>query len=145
MLDICLKKLKQLFLNLPVKNLQKSQAFYEALGFSINPVFTDEDQKCMVWSEQIYVMLQSHAFSGIYLQKPLADFRQVSGPSFTLPLESLSQVNTLANNALNAGGIESIPLIDEGFMQVRTIEDLDGHTWGLMYLDMDLFKQLSAK
>jgi predicted lactoylglutathione lyase len=131
--------LKQLFLNLPAKDLKKSQEFYEALGFIIHPVFTDENQKCLVWSDHIYVMLQSHAFSGKHLGKPIADFNQVAGPSFTLPLESLSDVNRLAEKGLAAGGIEPIPLIDEGFMQVRTIEDPDGYTWGLLYLDMDKF------
>ena len=131
--------MKQLFLNLPAKDLVKSQEFYEALGFIIHPVFTDENQKCLVWSDHIYVMLQSHAFSGKHLGKPIADFQKLAGPSFTLPLESLSDVNRLAEKGLAAGGIEPIPLIDEGFMQVRTIEDPDGYTWGLLYLDMDKF------
>jgi predicted lactoylglutathione lyase len=132
-------KLQQIFINLPVANLQQAQLFYEALGFTANPTFTGEDQICLVWCDQIYVMLQSHAFSKKHAHKPLADFQQVAGPSFTLPLESGDQVNLLAEKGLLAGGSETIPLIDEGFMQVRTIEDPDGYTWGLMYLDMQKF------
>ena len=130
---------QQIFINLPVANLQLSQLFYEALGFTGNPTFTGEDQKCMVWSDQIYVMLQSHAFSNKHAHKSIADFQQVTGPSFTLPLASVEQVNLLAEKGLKAGGFASIPMIDEGFMQVRTIEDPDGYSWGLMYLDMQKF------
>lgn len=132
-------KLQQIFINLPVAKLQQSKLFYEALGFTLNPTFTGEDQICMVWSDQIYVMLQSHNFSTKHIHKPMADFQQVAGPSFTLPLESVAQVNLLAEKGLLAGGSETIPLIDEGFMQLRTIEDPDGYTWGLMYLDMQKF------
>jgi predicted lactoylglutathione lyase len=134
---------KQLYLNLPVKNLEKSQAFYEALGFVINPVFTDDvNQKCLVWSDHIYVMLQSLTFTAKHVKKPHANFQHVSGPSFTLPLESFADINKLAEKGLAAGGKESIPMIDEGFMQVRTLEDPDGHTWGLLYLDLEKFKSL---
>lgn len=98
----------------------------------------------MVWSEQIYVMLQTFAFSSTYNQKTRADLHHVYGPSFTLPLASLIQVNQLAERGIQAGGKESIPYIDEGFMQVRTIEDPDGNTWGLMYLEMDKFQLLSS-
>lgn len=133
-------KSKQIFINLPVAHLQLSQLFYEALGFTLNPTFSGEDQICLVWCDQIYVMLQSHAFSSQHVHKPMADFQQVSGPSFTLPLDSNNQVNLLAEKGLLAGGSETIPLIDEGFMQVRTIEDPDGYKWGLMFLDMQKFK-----
>lgn len=133
-------KSKQIFINLPVAHLQLSQLFYEALGFTLNPTFTGEDQICLVWCDQIYVMLQSHAFSSQHVHKPIADLRQVTGPSFTLPLDSITQVSLLAEKGLLAGGSETIPLIDEGFMQVRTIEDPDGYKWGLMFLDMQKFK-----
>ncbi|MHA8091185.1 VOC family protein [Aquirufa regiilacus] len=130
---------QQIFINLPVANLQQSQLFYEALGFRGNPTFTGEDQKCMVWSDQIFVMLQSHTFSNKHAQKSIADFQRVTGPSFTLPLESVGQVNLLVEKGLKAGGSTSIPMVDEGFMQVRTIEDPDGYSWGLMYLDIQKF------
>lgn len=135
--------MKQLFLNLPVKDLETSQAFYEALGFTLNPLFSGENQKCLVWSDHMYVMLQSRAFSGKHIGKPIADFNQVAGPSFTLPLPSLEDVNILAEKGLVAGGREPIPMIDEGFMQVRSIEDPDGYTWGLLYLDLVRFKTKS--
>jgi len=65
--------------------------------------------------------------------------------TFTLSVESLDKVNEIIENGLNAGGTESTPLLDEGFMQVRNIEDLDGHNWGILYLDIDKFKDITGK
>ncbi len=137
------KKAKQIFLNLPVKDLEKAQRFYEALGFTMNPVFTDEGQKCLVWSEEIFVMLQSFAFSDKHVSKPRANFHHVSGPSFTLPLASESQVFEGIQKGIQAGGVARSPNVDESFMTLRSIEDPDGHIWGLMYLDMQQFQPLS--
>jgi predicted lactoylglutathione lyase len=133
--------MKQFFLNLPSENLAKSQAFYEALGFNVNPIFTDEDQKCLVWSEQIYVMLQAFSFTDKHVKKPRANFHEASGPSFTLPLENQTQVLELFQKGIEAGGIASGPILDESFMTLRSIEDPDGHLWGLMYLNRDKFEQ----
>lgn len=133
--------MKQLFLNLASENLKKSQAFYEALGFTVNPIFTDADQKCMVWSEQIYVMLQSFSFTDQHVKKPRANFQEVSGPSFTLPLENQMQVLELFQQGIDAGGKASEPILDESFMTLRSIEDPDGHLWGLMYLNREKFEQ----
>ena len=134
--------MKQLFLNLPVENITKSQAFYEALGFTVNPIFTDEDQKCMVWSEHIYVMLQSKAFTEKHGTKPLANLHSYAGPSFTLPLENPTDVDRLAEIALAQGAKEPNPQVQLEFMHLRTIEDSDGHTWGLLYLNMEKFVPL---
>jgi predicted lactoylglutathione lyase len=136
-------KAKQIFINIPVKDLEKSQTFYEALGFTINPVFTDEDQKCLVWSDEIYVMLQTYKFTEKHVSKPRANFHNVSGPSFTLPLSNQKEVLKLIQKGTQAGGLETSPKLDEAFMTLRTIEDPDGYNWGLMYLDMQQFQPLS--
>ncbi|MFM2368354.1 MAG: hypothetical protein RL619_654 [Bacteroidota bacterium] len=134
--------MKQIFINLPVEDLEKSMGFYTQLGFTNYSLFTGENQKCMVWSEQIYVMLQSKDFFSFYNKKPILDTKNNVAATFTLPVESLDRVNEIIENGLKAGGIEPVPMRDEGFMQVRSIEDLDGHTWGIIYLDMNKFREL---
>ena len=133
--------MKQIFINLPVKNVEASMNFYTQLGFTNNPLFTDEDQKCMVWSEQIYVMLQSQEIFITYTKKPIPDTINNIAATFTLPVESPDRVNEIIESGLKAGGTEPMPMLDEGFMQLRTIEDLDGHTWGVIYLDLNKFKE----
>lgn len=137
--------MKQIFINLPVKDLEASMAFYTQLGFTVNPLFTFDDQKCMVWSEQIFVMLQTLKMFESGNEKNLADPKKNTIATFTLPVESLDKVNEIVENGLKAGGIEPTPMIDEGFMQVRNIEDLDGHIWGIIYLDIDKFKDMTGK
>lgn len=136
--------MKQLFINLPVNDLEKSIQFYLALGFSIHPLFTDKDQKCMKWSDTILLMLQSKEFFNSYLNKPLNDATKYQSPSHTLPVESIEKVNEMMENALKFGGREPAPVLDEGFMYLRSIEDLDGFLWGIMYLDIDKFKSYKA-
>jgi predicted lactoylglutathione lyase len=130
---------KQVFINLAVKDLQKSIDFYTALGFTNNPQFSDETAKCMVWSENIFVMIMTHEkFTG-FATKPLADTKAGLAGLFSLSLDSIDEVNNLMTNGLNAGGIEPTEMRDYGFMQQRTIEDFDGHTWEVFYMDITKF------
>jgi hypothetical protein len=131
--------MKQIFINIPVSDLEKSMQFYLALGFTINPLFTDIDQKSMIWSDYIYVMLQSRKFSNSYLEKQIIDARKYQIPSFTLPVESIEKVNEITENGIKAGALEPIPAISEDFMYLRSIEDLDGYMWGIMFLDVERF------
>jgi uncharacterized protein len=137
--------MKQIFINLPVKDVEASMGFYTQLGFTVNPLFTFDNQKCMVWSDQIYVMLQAHEMFKSGIQKKLADTKKNIIATFTLPVESLDRVNEIMENGLKAGGTEPKPILDEGFMQVRNIEDLDGHNWGIIYLNVDKFKEMTGK
>ena len=137
--------MKQIFINLPVKDVQASMDFYKQLGFVVNPLFTFDDQKCMVWSEQIYLMLQSQEMFKLGNKKNIADPKENTIATFTLPVESLDKVNEIIEKGIKAGGMESTPMLDEGFMQVRNIEDLDGHNWGIIYLDIEKFKQMTGK
>jgi uncharacterized protein len=130
---------KQIFINLAVKDLQKSMDFYTALGFSNNPQFSDDTAKCMVWSDNIFVMIMTHEkFTG-FTTKPIADTKTNIAGLFSLSLESIDEVNNLMANGLNAGGIEPNEMRDYGFMQQRTIEDFDGHTWEVFYMDISKF------
>jgi predicted lactoylglutathione lyase len=130
---------KQIFINLAVKDPQKSMDFYTALGFTNNPQFSDNAGKCMVWSENIFVMILSHEKFASFATKPLADTKATLAGLFSLSTESVEQMNEMMTNGLNAGGTEPHELRDYGFMQQRTIEDFDGHTWEIFYMDMSKF------
>ena len=127
---------KQIFINLAVKNLEKSLAFYTALGFTNNPQFSDDTAKCMVWSESIFVMLLTHEKFTTFATKPIADTKSKVAGLFSLSTDSVEEVNTIMANGLNAGGIEPIEIRDYGFMQQRTLEDFDGHTWEIFFMDL---------
>jgi predicted lactoylglutathione lyase len=130
---------KQIFINLAVTDLQKSMNFYTSLGFTNNPQFSDEAGKCMVWSENIYVMLLTHAKFSTFATKPIADTKSKLAGLFSLSVESVDEVNNIVTNGLKAGGTEPSEMKDYGFMQQRTIEDPDGHTWEIFYMDMSKF------
>ena len=130
---------KQIFINLAVQDLQKSQDFYTALGFTNNPQFSDNTGKCMVWSENIFVMLLTHEKFTSFATKPIADTKSNVAALYSLSLDSLDEVNSMVTNGLKAGGTEPSEMKDYGFMQQRTIEDFDGHTWEIFYMDMSKF------
>ncbi len=132
--------MKQVFINLPVKDAEKSMDFYAQLGFINKPLFTDQHQKCMEWSEHIYVMLISHEQFTKWNAKFIPD-QNFTSATFTLPVESIEQMNMIVEAGLKAGGTEPNPMLDEGFMQLRSIEDLDGHVWGVICLDVEKFKK----
>ena len=132
--------MKQVFINLPVKDVEASMEFYTQIGFTVNPLFTFDDQKCMVWNDNIYVMLQTLEMAKKGNKKKIADPKVNIIATFTLPVESIEKVNEILEKGLKAGGTESTKLIDEGFMQIRNIEDLDGHNWGIIFLDIEKFK-----
>ena len=127
---------KQVFINLAVKDLQKSVDFYTALGFTNNPQFSDESGKCMVWSDHIFVMLLTHEKFATFATKPLANTKNTVAGLFSLSVNNVDEVNSILTNGLNSGGTEPTEMKDYGFMQQRTIEDLDGHTWEIFYMDM---------
>ena len=130
---------KQIFINLPVKDLQKSMDFYAALGFTNNPQFSDDTGKCMVWSENIFVMLLTHEKFKIFATKPIADTKSNLAGIFSLSVDSIDEVNSMVASGLKAGGTEPNEMKDYGFMQQRTIEDFDGHTWEVFYMDITKF------
>ncbi len=130
---------KQVFINLAVKDLQKSMDFYTALGFTNNPQFSDESGKCMVWSENIFLMILTHEKFATFATKPIADTKTALAGLFSLSLESVDEVNSMMANGLKAGGTEPHEMRDYGFMQQRTIEDFDGHTWEVFFMDVTKF------
>jgi hypothetical protein len=130
---------KQIFINLAVKDLQKSMDFYAALGFSNNPQFSDDTGKCMVWSENIFVMIMTYEKFKSFATKPVADTKSNLAGLFSLSVDSIDEVNNIMTNGLKSGGTEPNEMKDYGFMQQRTIEDFDGHTWEIFYMDITKF------
>ncbi len=137
---------KQIFINLAVKDLQKSMDFYTALGFTNNPQFSDDSGKCMVWSDSIFVMILNHEKFASFATKPIADTKSNVAGLFSLSVDSVDEMNRIVTSGLQAGGIEPSEMKDYGFMQQRTIEDFDGHTWEIFFMDLSKFptEQTSA-
>ena len=131
--------MQQVFINLAVKDLTKSMDFYTQLGFTNNPQFSDDTAKCMVWSEHIFVMIMTHEKFKTFATKPIADTKNNIAGLFALSVDSVGKINELVNKGVAAGGSEPIPFQDYGFMQKRNIEDFDGHTWEIFYMDITKF------
>lgn len=128
-----------IFINLPVKNLPASMAFYESAGFTLNPDFSDQTAVCMVFSEEINVMLLNHDKFNEFITKPIADSHDSKAAIFALELDSNASVDATMQKVLAAGGNEPNDARDYGFMYQRTFEDLDGHLWEVFYMDMSVF------
>lgn len=128
--------MKQVFINLAVKDVEQSMAFYTELGFTNNPQFSDDQAKCMVWSETIFLMIMSHEKFEGFTTKPIADTKGSIAGLFALSVESAEKVNEIVELGLKAGGTEPMPMMDHGFMQLRKIEDFDGHTWEIFFMDL---------
>jgi uncharacterized protein len=132
---------KMIFVNLPVADLPKSRAFYEAMGFTNNPAFTDETAACMVWSDTINVMILTHDKWRHFTSRPIPD----SGSSevmLCISLDSRDEVNRLVDAGAAHGGTADLnPPEDHGFMYQRTIVDPDGHVWEPMWMDMNAMPQ----
>ncbi len=131
--------MKQIFINLAVTDVSKSMEFYAALGFTNNPQFSDDTGKCMVWEENIFLMILSHEKFASFATKPIADTKNTLAGLFSLSMNSLDEVNAFMEKGLQAGGVEPSEMKDYGFMQQRTLEDFDGHTWEVFYMDMSKF------
>jgi predicted lactoylglutathione lyase len=125
----------KIFVNLPVKDLDKSKAFFAALGYAFNAQFTDETAACMVISDDIYAMLLTEAKFRDFSPRPIADAHKVTEVLLALSCDSKDKVNEMADKAVAAGGTEVRPPQDHGFMFLRTFADLDGHIWEVFWMD----------
>ena len=127
---------RQIFVNLPVKDLERSKAFFAHLGYSFNPQFTNEQAACMVISDTIYAMLLVEPFFQTFTKKPISDAKASTEVLLCLSCDSREQVDTLVAKALEAGGTTPMDKQDHGFMYGHGFEDPDGHQWELMFMDM---------
>ena len=127
---------RQIYLNLPVADLDRSKAFFTALGFSLNPQFSDETGACVVVSEEIYLMILTHEKFGGFAPGPIA------GPDVTeaivcLSCESRAEVDGFMEKAVAAGGRPHGDVTDLDFMYGRGFVDLDGHSWELVSMNAE--------
>lgn len=127
---------RQLFVNIPVQDLPRAKAFYEAIGAVNNPQFSDDTAACMVWSETIYVMLLTHQKWSHFTKKPIADAHKTSEVMLALSCDSREAVTALLDAVGRAGGqVDVNPPQDHGFMVDRAFEDPDGHIWEAFWMD----------
>lgn len=124
-----------IFVNLPVDDLEASKAFYTALGYEVNPLFTDENAASIVLSDSIYIMLLVKPFFSTFTDKELIEPKSQVQVLNALGVDSRAEVDEWAEKALGAGGTEPKAAQDLGFMYSRDIEDLDGHVWEVMWMD----------
>lgn len=132
---------RQIFVNLPVRDLDRAKAFFSQLGFSFNPRFSDATAACMVVADNILVMLLTHEkFSG-FTPGPICDARASTEVLVCLSCDSRDEVDDFVRKALAAGGSTFREPEDHGFMYGHAFQDPDGHVWELAYVDMDAMPQ----
>lgn len=131
---------RMIFVNLPVTNLEASMAFYEALGFTNNPQFTDETAACMVWSETINVMLLTHDKWRTFTDRPIPP-STASEVMLAISCDSREAVDRMNEAAAHGGTADINPKQDYGWMYNRNLADPDGHVWEAMWMDMAAAEQ----
>ena len=125
-----------IFVNVPVRDLAASMAYYKALGFEHNPAFTDDTAACIVISETIFVMVLTHDKFKQFSDLPIPDAKEQRQALYALAQDNREEVDRIAEAGLAAGGRETRDRQDLGFMYSRAIADLDGHTWEYFFMDM---------
>jgi uncharacterized protein len=129
---------KQIFVNLAVKDLKKTMDFFSKLGFSFNPVFTDENAACMVISENIYAMLLVEKFFKNFIpDKEICDAKSSTEALVALTAGSRHEVDELIGKVVAAGGSEYRQAQDYGWMYGRAFQDINGHIWEIFYANLD--------
>jgi uncharacterized protein len=127
--------MRMIFVNLPVKNLKKSRAFFTELGFQFNPEFSDDQAACMVVDRNIYVMLLvEHRFRD-FINGEISDAEKTTEVLTGLSADSKQHVDETIAKAIAAGGKPWKPIVEEGPMYGGSFQDLDGHVWELMYME----------
>ena len=131
----------KIFINLPVKDLNKSIGFFTKLGFTFNPQFTDDQATCMILGENIFAMLLIEERFKDFTQKPISNAQKNTEVLLALDAESREKVDEIIRNAVAAGGsIYSEPQ-DQGWMYGHSFADLDGHQWEILYMDESALTQ----
>jgi hypothetical protein len=136
---------KLIFVNLPVTDLPRAKAFYEAVGAKNNPQFTDDTAACMVFSDTIHVMLLTHDKYRQFTSKQIADTHKTSAVLLAISEDSREGVDATLDKALKAGAKEPRDKQDYGWMYYRAFEDLDGHTFEVMWMDVEAATKAMSK
>lgn len=126
----------KIFVNLPVKDLNKSVEFFTWLGFTFDPRFTDQKGTCMIVGEDIYVMMLVEEYFKSFTHKTIPDTTKSSEAILALSVDSREQVDLMMDSVIKAGGKVSREVQDHGWMYGRDFQDLDGHLWEVFFMDM---------
>jgi uncharacterized protein len=130
-----------IFVSYPTADLDRSKAFYTALGATINPLFTDENAACLAWEENIYFMMLKREFFATFTDKQIADPATTAQVQSAFTRDSREEVDTVIEAGLAAGGSEHGPAQDLGFMYSRDLEDPDGNVVSFMYMEPQAAEQ----
>lgn len=126
---------RKIFVNLPVRDLDKSVEFFTTLGFQFNPQFTDDSATCMIVSEEAFVMLLVESRFKDFTKKEVCDSTTHTEAILALSAESREEVDEIVNKALDAGGQPANDPMDQGFMYAWSFQDIDSHLWEVLYMD----------
>jgi predicted lactoylglutathione lyase len=126
---------RMMFVNLPVRDLERAKTFFGKLGFSFNARFTDDKAACMIVSDVSYVMLIQEAFYRTFTNRELCDTTRQNEGLVALSCESRAEVDGLVRTAVESGGSRAMRPIDHGFMYEWSFYDPDGHHWAVLWMD----------
>lgn len=126
---------QMIFVNIPVADVARARSFYEGLGFTINPQFSDEKSNCVVVSETIYLMTLHRDYFATFTAKPVGDAAHETSFLLALSQDDRAGVDAIVARALAAGGSEPRPAVDHGFMYQRCFADPDGHVFEPFWMD----------
>jgi len=131
----------KIFINLPVKDLNRTKEFFIQLGFKFNAQFTDEKAACMIIGDDIFAMLLTEPFFQTFTKKQIADSSKSTEVILAISAESRDEVDHLVNKAVKAGGKTPNPKQDHGFMYGWGFEDIDGHLWEVIFMEPSAINQ----
>jgi predicted lactoylglutathione lyase len=126
---------KQVFINLPIRDLAKSMEYFRTVGYTFNPQFSDDTAACMIISEHIYAMLLTHEKFKGFITTDICDATKQTEVLIALNQDTRAQVDEIADKAISMGGRAFKEPQDHGFMYLRSIQDLDGHVWEYFWMD----------
>jgi len=129
----------QIFLNLPVKDLNKSIQFFTELGFTFNPKFTDDKATCMIIGDKSFAMLIIEEFYKTFTHKEICDAGKSSEVLISVSVENREKVDEIISKVIKAGGSEYMEVKDHGWMYHRSFLDLDNHHWEVFFMDESQF------
>jgi predicted lactoylglutathione lyase len=133
--------INKIFVNLPVKDLDRSIDFFTKLGFNFNPQFTDENATCMIIGENMFAMLLVEKYFKTFTKKEISDSAKNTEVIVAMSTESRESVDQILNKVVEAGGKEHKEPQDLGFMYLRSFEDINGHIWEIFYMDESAMKK----
>jgi uncharacterized protein len=128
--------MRKIFVNLPVKRIEATRAFFAALGFSFNPDFSDDKTACMIIEENIFAMLMEEDRFSDFINNDISDATKAQEVLIALSAGSREEVDGILGKAISAGGKPWKPIQDLGFMYGCSFQDIDGHVWEVVHMDM---------